>query len=316
MPQFAANLTMLYPEMGLLERIGAAQRDGFKAVECLFPYAHEAQVWAQQLKACGLVQVLFNAPPGGFTPAQATLAWERGQRGTACLPGMEEEFEAGVRLALEYARIVGCRQLHVMAGCVPASLQHLDRPSTPLSDRALTARATHHHYASHDNALMQTYLRNLARAADWAAELGIDILIEPINARDMPHYFLNLQEQAHGIVQALGRPNVKVQMDLYHAQIAQGDLIRQLEHYLPTQRVAHLQIAGVPDRHEPSLGEVNFGAVFELLDTLSQGGVWQGFVGCEYRPQEGTRAGGTSRGLAWMAPYRDQQHGHLRPSAT
>ena len=121
MPQFAANLTMMYPEMDLLERMRAAQEDGFAAVECLFPYAHEAPVWGQALRANGLVQALFNAPPGGFTPEQAQRAWDLGQRGTACLPGMEREFEAGVRLALAYAQVIGCRQIHVMAGAVPVT---------------------------------------------------------------------------------------------------------------------------------------------------------------------------------------------------
>ena len=304
MPQFAANLTMMYPEMDLLERMRAAQEDGFAAVECLFPYAHEAPVWGQALRANGLVQALFNAPPGGFTPEQAQRAWDLGQRGTACLPGMEREFEAGVRLALAYAQVIGCRQIHVMAGAVPPELWYLD---TRPKDCVLGAGVTHHHYASVDSVLSQTYLGNLERAANWAREEGIDILIEPINARDMPHYFLNLQEQAHAFVQTLGASNVKVQMDLYHAQVAQGDLIRMMECYLPTKRVAHLQIAGVPDRHEPDLGEVNYTAVFELLDRLTLSGDWDGFVGCEYRPREGSRPGGSRRGLAWMAPYRAAQ---------
>jgi len=308
MPQFAANLTMLYPELGMLERMRAASLDGFGAVECLFPYAHEPQDWAQGLQSCGLVQALFNAPPGGFEPQHAQLAWDKGERGVACLPGREQEFEAGVRMALAYAKVVGCRQIHLMAGCVPSEFWHLD-PSLQFTfgiPEQGTAR-THHHYASVDSVLMQTYLKNLAKAADWALDEGVDLLIEPINARDMPHYFLNLQEQAHAVVQALGRPNVKVQMDLYHAQVAQGDLTRLLERYLPTQRVAHLQIAGVPSRHEPNTGEVNYGEIFALLDRLDSNGEWGGFVGCEYRPREGLTPGGTQRGLAWMAPYRDAQ---------
>jgi hydroxypyruvate isomerase len=308
MPQFAANLTMMYPEMGMLERMRAAQQDGFGAVECLFPYAHEAHAWAQQLNSCGLVQALFNAPPGGLKPQDAQRAWDQGERGSACLPGHEREFEAGVRMALEFASVVGCRQIHVMAGCVPPELWHLD--ATPKFESGVEERATqrtHHHYASVDSVLMQTYLKNLSLAADWARQEGVDILIEPINARDMPHYFLNLQEQAHAVVQALGRPNIKVQMDLYHAQVAQGDLIRLLERHVPTQRVAHLQIAGVPHRHEPDAGEINYAEIFALLDQLHVNGDWDGYVGCEYRPREGLTPGGTHRGLAWMAPYRDSQ---------
>jgi 2-dehydrotetronate isomerase len=324
MPQFAANLSLMYPEFEMIERMNAAQADGFAAVECLFPYAYEARDWARALQTRELVQVLFNAPPGGFEPQDVPGAWEQGQRGSACLPGREREFEAGVHMALAYAQQIGCRQIHVMAGCVPPEYWFLDGPkghwgadhSGPMLeskelDRHCVAQRlkpqTHHLYASVDSVLLQTYLANLERAATWAQDVGIDVLIEPINARDMPHYFLNLPSQAQAIVQTLSRPNLKVQLDLYHAQITQGDLLKTLAHDLPNQHVAHLQIAGVPMRHEPDTGEVQYGEIFALLDQLSERGEWQGWVGCEYRPREGLTPGGTHRGLAWMAPYRDQQ---------
>lgn len=257
MPRFAANLSMMYTELPFLERFAAAAGDGFQAVEFLFPYEHDAQAIASQLQAHGLTQVLFNLPPGD---------WSAGERGMACHPGREEAFATGLSQAIDYARVTGCQRLHAMAGLVPSGV-----------DAAV---------------LRATYVGNLRAAAARLAPLGITLLIEPINQRDMPGYYLSLQQQAHDIVAEVGAANLKVQMDLYHCQIMEGDLTRRLERHLAG--VGHIQIAGVPDRHEPDTGEVHFPHLFERLDQLG----YQGFVGCEYRPRAGTRAG-----LGWVRPY-------------
>jgi hydroxypyruvate isomerase len=265
MPAFAANLSMLYPELDFLERFGAAARDGFRGVEFLFPYAYAPAEIAARLRDHGLEQVLFNAPPGDF---------ERGERGNACLPGREDEFRRGIEKALQYAEVLGCPRIHVMAGLIPAGAPR---------DR-LTA----------------TYLANLGWAAEQARSAGRDLLIEPINTRDIPGFFLNTQAQAHEVVQAVGAPNVKVQMDLYHCQIVEGDVAMKIRQYLPTGRVGHFQIAGVPERHEPDVGEMNYPYLFAVIDEVSAQCGWQGWVGCEYRPARGAAPGGTTTGLGWM----------------
>ena len=269
MPRFAANLSMLYTELPFMARFEAAANDGFQGVEYLFPYAFSASEIAAALKANALQQVLFNAPPGGSDAVSCAVAWEAGERGLACLPGREVDFRVGVRLALDYALVLGCPRIHVMAGLTPIG-----------ADPAL---------------LRTTYINNLRWAADLAAQQGVEVLIEPINTRDMPRYFLNRQDHAHEIVREVGAPHLKVLMDLYHCQIVEGDLSRKLQHYLPTGRVAHLQIAGVPERQEPDQGEVNYPYLFALLDDLG----YDGWVGCEYRPRRGAVAGGTSDGLRW-----------------
>jgi hydroxypyruvate isomerase len=257
MPRFAANLSMMYVEHDFLDRFAAAAADGFDAVEFLFPYDFEPAEIASRLADNGLQQVLFNAPPGDFAG---------GERGIACLAERRDEFRRGiVEKALPYALALRCPRLHVMAGLMPAGI----------------ARA----------ALHEVYLDNLAWAAGQAASAGLDLLIEPINNRDMPGYLLNRQGEAHQIVEQIGAPNLKVQMDLYHCQIVEGDVAMKLRQYLPTGRVGHLQIAGVPDRHEPDQGELNYPYLFEQLDLLG----WQGHIGCEYRPRAGTSAG-----LGWL----------------
>ena len=261
MPRFAANLSMLYTELDFLDRFAAAAADGFEGVEFLFPYAFAAEQLAERLKQHGLSQVLFNAPPGD---------WDAGERGIACLPGREDEFRDGIERAVSYAQALACPRIHVMAGLVPPSL-----------DRA-EAR--------------QIYVQNVRHAAQRACEHGIAIMLEPINGRDMPGYFLSRQDDAHALVAEIGEPNVQVQMDLYHCQIVEGDLAKKLEAYLPTGRVGHLQIAGVPERHEPDLGEVNYRYLFERIDALGYTGV----IGAEYRPRAGTSAG-----LAWFQPWKE-----------
>ena len=267
MPKFAANLSMMYTELPFLERFEAAARDGFRAVEYLFPYAHPAAELAARLKAHGLQQVLFNAPPGDF---------EAGERGIACLAGREDEFRRGfVEQALPYAQALDCPRIHVMAGLVPAG-----------ADRA---------------ALRATYLANLAWAAGQAAAAGREVLIEPINTRDIPGFFLNRQDEAHAIVAEVGAPNLKVQMDLYHCQIVEGDVAMKIRQYLPTGRVGHFQIASVPERQEPDNGEMNYPYLFRVIDEVAASCGWDGWVGCEYRPRQGGQPGGTSAGLGWAA---------------
>ena len=257
MPRFAANLTMMYTEHAFLDRFAAASADGFTAVEFLFPYAFDHAILAQRLADHDLKQVLFNAPPGD---------WENGERGMACLPGREDEFRrAFSEQALPYAQALQCPRVHVMAGLVPAG-----------ADRA---------------ELEDVYTKNLAWAAEQAGSVGMDVLIEPINTRDIPGFFLNRQDHAHTIVQRVGAPNLKVQMDLYHCQIVEGDVAMKLRQYIPSGRVGHIQIAGVPDRHEPDLGELHHPYLFAVLDELG----FEGHVGCEYRPRAGT-----SEGLGWF----------------
>ena len=269
MPRFAANLSMLYNELAFLDRFAAAAADGFQAVEFLFPYAFEAQALARRLADHGLQQVLFNAPPGDF---------DAGERGLACLPGREAEFRSGFEQALAYAHALGCPRLHVMAGLAPRGIER--------------AR------------LQATYEANLAWAAGQAAGAGCQVLIEPINSRDIPGFFLNRQDQAHRIVQAIAAPNLRVQMDLYHCQIVEGDVAMKLRQYLPSGRVGHLQIAGVPERHEPDIGELNYPYLFQVIDEVSAACGWDGWVGCEYRPARGAVAGGTRAGLGWLRAWR------------
>ncbi len=273
MPQFAANLSLMYAELPFEQRFEAAARDGFRAVECLFPYAWPAPELAARLRDNGLRQVLINAPPAGWSAGQAATAFDAGQRGLACLPGREAEFQAGIRLALAYAQALDCPRIHVMAGLAPA-------------DAAPAA-------------LMDTYLRNLAWAAALAAQAGRTLLIEPINPRNMPGYFLQRQQVAHDVVIQVASPALKVQMDLYHCQIVEGDLATRLRAYIPTGRVGHVQIAGVPERHEPDVGEVNYPYLFALLDELA----YDGWVGCEYRPARCAAAGATTDGLGWLRPW-------------
>jgi hydroxypyruvate isomerase len=258
MPRFAANLSMLYPQHEFLDRFAAAAADGFAAVEYLFPYDYSTQALKQRLDDNGLVQALFNAPPGD---------WAAGERGIASLPGREAEFRDGIAKALEYAAVLGNDRIHVMAGLLP--------------DEALRER----HLAA--------YLDNLGYAAEQAAKAGITVLIEPINTRDMPGFFLNRQDQAQAICKQVGADNLKVQFDFYHCQIVEGDVISTLRRDLAG--VGHIQIAGVPDRHEPDLGELNYSWLFEEIDRLG----YSGWIGCEYRPK-----GDTSQGLQWLRDWQ------------
>jgi 2-dehydrotetronate isomerase len=260
MPRFAANLSMMYNEVPFLERFAACARDGFQGVEFLFPYAFPAEAIAAELERHGLQQVLFNTVPGAF---------EAGERGLASLPGREAEFLAGVDRAIEYAIALRCPRLHAMAGIAPPDADRGER--------------------------REVYVGNLREAATRCAKHGITLLIEPINTRDIPGFFLNRQADAHAVVGDVGAGNLKVQMDLYHCQIVEGDLAMRIRQHLAG--VGHVQIAGVPERHEPDVGEINYRYLFALLDELG----YDGWIGCEYRPRAGTSAG-----LGWLRPYLSQ----------
>ncbi|MBD3897819.1 hydroxypyruvate isomerase family protein [Halomonas sp. ML-15] len=257
MIRLAANLSMLFNEHDFLDRFAAAAQAGFRGVEYLFPYDHAPETLRELLDEHGLEQVLFNLAPGD---------WQAGERGLASLPGREAEFRDSVVEALHYAEVLGCPRVHAMAGLLPANAD----------------RAAHH----------ACYIDNLRFAAREAAKVGREVLIEPINTRDMPGFFLSRQAQAMAVLEEVGEPNLRLQFDLYHCQIMDGDLIRHLERQFAA--VGHVQIAGVPERHEPNLGEVHYPAMFERLEALGYGG----WIGCEYRP-----AGDTRQGLGWGREY-------------
>ena len=263
MPRLAANLSMMFTEHPFEARFEAAARAGFRAVEFLFPYDWPSTQVAQWLAEAGVENVLFNLPPGD---------WVSGERGLAALPGREIEFRAALRKALDYAQVLGTPRLHVMAGLIPAG-----------ADAGLRAR------------MRETYLDNLRWAAQEALQAERTLLIEPINPRDIPGYWLNHQQEALDMIAEVGAPNLRLQFDLYHAQIVDGDLTRRIERQVGL--TGHVQIAGVPDRHEPDAGEL---AITHLLATLDRVG-YAGWVGCEYRPR-----GQTEAGLGWIAaaaPY-------------
>lgn len=256
MPRFAANLTLMFTEHEFLDRFDAAAEAGFEAVEFLFPYAETPDAVAERARRNRLTVALFNLPPGD---------WERGERGLAALPGRNAEVAASLARALPYAEATGVRRLHLMAGNAP----HDDRRC---------ARA---------------YRDAVASTADALAPHNIDLVLEPINKRDMPDYFLDDFDQALALIDELARPNLKLQFDMYHRQILHGDVTRALEATMA--RIGHVQVASVPSRHEPDGEELNFPHVFECLDRLG----YDGFVGCEYRPR-----GDTRDGLGWFAPWR------------
>lgn len=254
MPKFAANLSMMYQEHEFLDRFAAAADDGFKGVEFLFPYDFAPADIKARLDARGLTQVLFNCPPGD---------WSKGERGMGSLPGREDDFKRAFEKAISYVDVLGNQRLHVMAG--------LMQPG----------RTREEHRA--------TYVKNLSWAAQQVAGRDLTLVIEPINTRDIPGFFLNRQDEAHAICKETGSDRVKVQMDFYHCQIVEGDLAMKFRQYLAG--VGHIQIAGVPERHEPQIGEINYPYLFKLIDELG----YEGWVAGEYRPK-----GKTSDGLAWL----------------
>ena len=258
---------MMYKEHDFLDRFAAAARDGFRFVEYLFPYEFSAEQIASSLKSAQVTQSLFNLPPG---------AWDKGERGIAALPGREKEFAQGLDKALVYADATGCKRLHVMAGRMPLDSQL--RVTISEADRA---------------AMRQSFIANVKLAARACQVQGITTLIEPINNRDIPGYFLNYQQDAHDILAQVNEPNLKVQMDFYHVQVMEGDIEMRLRKHFAN--VGHVQIAGVPKRNEPDIGEVNYPYLFTVLNELGYGD----HVGCEYNPHAGT-----SENLGWIRPYQ------------
>ena len=255
MPRFAANLAYLFTERPLIERFAAAAAAGFKAVELQFPYDHAPSAIRAELDRYGLTQLGLNTALGS----------RDGDSGLAAMPGREREWDAAFQQALDYVVAIGGTAIHCMAGKVPSEQR-------PAAER--------------------TFIANLARAADLARAKNITLLIEPINPRDRPNYFLNRVEHAADIIAKVERPNVKIQFDFYHVQIVGGDLITRFEKHLPL--VGHVQIAAVPSRAEPDEGEINYPGVFAALDRLG----WAGFTACEYKPR-----GRTEDGLAWGRAY-------------
>ena len=258
MPKFAANLSMMFNEVPFPERFAAAAKAGFTAVEFLFPYDYPVADITRWLKENHLKSALFNMPPGD---------WAAGERGMASIPGREDEFLAGVDKAIEYALSLGTPTIHAMAGMVPEG-----------ADR---------------EAYRVTFIDNLGLAAKKLAQHRLTLVIEPINTRDVPGYFLNYQAQAHAIREEVGEPNLKVQMDFYHCQIVEGDLTMTFKNNFAG--IGHVQIASVPTRNEPDQGEINYRHIFKLLDEMG----YDGWVGCEYRPR-----GRTEEGLGWLEALR------------
>lgn len=254
MPRFAANLSLLFTELPFLDRFAAASAAGFSAVEFMFPYAFDAAEIRARLDATGLELVLFNIAPGD---------WDAGERGIAILPDRADEFRASIDQALSYARQLRCTRLHCLAGIIP------DGADPP--------------------ALRSRYIENLRHAASACAPDGVTLLIEPINTRDMPGYFLHHTAAAAAIIAEVGAPNLKLQYDAYHMHIMEGRLTETIAALLPL--IGHVQIADAPGRHEPGTGEIDFPGLFAQLDRIG----YAGWVGCEYRP-----AGNTQAGLDWL----------------
>lgn len=258
MLRFAANISMLFGELPMLSRVSAASLAGFKAIEMMFPYAHDAGDLREHLDAHDMSIVLFNAPPGD---------WEAGERGLAAIPGRKADFETSISTALDHAAMLDCARIHVMAG----------RPSPTLDP----------------DHVMDTFLDNLGHAANEAARRGVTLLIEPINTRDVPGYFLTTTEQARRVIEAVGADNLKLQLDLYHRQVMQGDLATTIR--ANSDITGHIQIANPPERTEPSRGEINYDHVFDVI--LETG--YRGWIGCEYRP-----SGATRESLGWLGGLR------------
>jgi hydroxypyruvate isomerase len=257
MVKLAANLSMMFTELPFLDRFAAAAEAGFTAVECLFPYEAPATTVAERARSNGVEVVLFNFPAGN---------WNGGERGIAALPDRLQDFRDSAQRALDYTTTIGCPRLHLMAGKIGEGSREKAR---------------------------ETFIENVAYAADLMAAAGIDVMLEPLNTRvDVPGYFYDTTEAALGIIDAVGRTNVKLQYDIYHMQIMEGDLARTIERLLP--RIGHMQLADNPGRNEPGTGEINYPWLLERIDATG----YRGWIGCEYKPLTGT-----VDGLGWARNY-------------
>lgn len=257
MTRIAANLSMLFPDAAFLDRFDRAAAAGFEAVECLFPYDHPVETLLDRLRRNGLRLTLINAPAGN---------WAAGERGFAALPGRQPEFRESVARSLHYATALGCPRIHVMSGITAGQ-------PDPAACEAV-------------------WLQNMRAAADMAAAAGLSVSIEPLNDRDVPGYFLSRQDAALALIGRLDRRNVSLQFDVYHTQIMEGDIIARIRRLRGAY--GHVQIAGVPDRHEPDQGELDYPAIFAAFDAAG----FDGYLGCEYNPR-----GLTEDGLSWAVPY-------------
>jgi 2-dehydrotetronate isomerase len=255
MPRFAANLSLMFTEVPFLERFDAAAKAGFTAVEFLFPYDHPPETIGERLHRNGLTQALFNLPPGN---------WDAGEKGFAALPDRFADLQQSLRSALPYVHATGVKRLHLMAGIAQRS-----------DPRAVAA-----------------FRKSAIAAAEFFAPHGLDVVIEPINPRNVPGYFLNDFAFARDLIRELNIPNLKLQFDIYHCQIIHGDVTMRLREMMPI--IGHVQIASIPSRHEPDVEELNYPFLFDELDRLG----YHGFVGCEYNPR-----GKTTEGLGWFRPY-------------
>ena len=257
MPRFAANLSMMFNEVDFLDRFAAASKAGFSGVEYLFPYDYTKEELVELLQREGLTQVLHNLPAGD---------WGAGERGIACHPDRVSEFRDGIAKAIEYANALGCSQVNCLAGIAPDGVE----PET----------------------LREIFVSNLKFAAPLLEQAGIRLLIEPINVRDIPGFYLTHTAQARSIIEETGSDNLSLQYDIYHMQIMEGDLARTIEENLDIIR--HFQIADNPGRHEPGTGEINYPFVFDAIDKTD----YDGWIGCEYVPLDTTESG-----LGWISPY-------------
>jgi hydroxypyruvate isomerase len=258
MPRFSANLSMLFLEHDFLDRFDAAARAGFKGVEYIGPYDHAPEVVASRLKKNGLSQVLFNLPAGD---------WDAGERGIGCLPGRQSEFRDGLELAIDYAQALGCERLNCLAGLMPEGRRYEE--------------------------LEAVLVENLSFAADRLQQVGIKLQLEALNTRDLPGCMVSSTDQFEAIYDKVGSANLFLQYDFYHMQIMQGDLMMTFERLRP--RIAHVQVAGNPGRHEPDTGEIDYSFIFAELERLG----YDGWIGCEYVPRAGT-----SEGLGWLKALR------------
>jgi hydroxypyruvate isomerase len=257
MPKLNANLSLLFTEVDFLQRFGKAAAAGFKGVEFLFPYEYPAAQLAELLGKHKLVQVLHNLPPGN---------WGAGERGIAVLPERVAEFQAGVGRAIEYAKALGCPQLNCLVGKTPAGVK--------------------------PDVVRKTLVENLRFAATALAKEKIRLLVEPLNSRDMPGFHLVHSWDALALFDEVGHKNIWLQYDIYHMQIMEGNLTQSIREHLP--RIAHMQLADVPGRHEPGTGEINYPNLLRFIDEAG----YTGWIGCEYNP-----AAGTDAGLGWVKPY-------------
>lgn len=262
MPKFCANLSMLFTEFEFLDRFDAARRAGFTGVEIQFPYAFDRDAVAERAQAAGVEVVLINLPAGD---------WDKGDRGLACLPSRMSELRDGVGVGIEYARALGCKRMNMISGIAPPKLA--------------------------EKALRDTYVSNLRFAAEELKQAGMTLMIEPLNTRSIPGVYLRYSSQALALIDQAATDNARLQYDLYHMQIMEGDLAQTIATHL--DRIGHMQVADVPDRHEPGTGELNFSWLFERIDSLG----YAGWIGAEYNPARGTLAG-----LGWARPWLVEPH--------